>query len=456
MPRQRILKIKKRNQNGRLLKGRRLLNQKQSLQAATRQESIMVDQTKTQKLFYIADYFGNYYRLNENNELIASAGVNTAGVFTEQEVQERMGQGKKLKYYRKVPVDLPQLESSSQDTEETELQRICEKNDTRTESPSFNPACFTVDDLSQINWKEFLKNLVYINKMLPSYRDHLREAQSNLDLLILDLIHYVELYEYDDLKALNIIDQLRDARERRRIVKDELFCADRYQNLVGTSANTARVKQVLEEINQLEKRTYHPRVAGDLFKGAKKRPQRELSCYAEIDKAAPESEIETEEFYEEGTYEMTYEYERVGTIYDDCKTDWKDLVQSQIMFFRNAPQHIIDLQCDLESTDIAIEEALSAIEDASYNVAQGFKVYKELKELRNKRRQILLELNYVQTIAERFNCGAMLQIYEEIMADMILEESAPRQELTMECCLRPADNDSVKENPEENPVTAVS
>ena len=89
---------------------------------------------------------------------------------------------------------------------------------------------------------------------------------------------------------------------------------------------------------------------------------------------------------------MTYEYERVGTFYDDCRTDWNDLVQSQILFFRNAPQHIIDLQCDLESTDIAIEEALSAIEDASYNVAQGFKVYKELKELRNKRRQILLSL----------------------------------------------------------------
>lgn len=50
----------------------------------------------------------------------------------------------------------------------------------------------------------------------------------------------------------------------------------------------------------------------------------------------------------------------------------------------------------------------------------------------------------------------MLQIYEEIMTDMMLEESASRQELTMECCLRPAENDAVKENPEENPVTAVS
>ena len=102
-----------------------------------------------------------------------------------------------------------------------------------------------MDDLSQINWKEFLKNLVYINKMLPSYRDHLRAEQNNLELLILDLLHFVELYEYDDLKALNIIDQLRDARERRRIVKDELFCADRYQNLVGTSANTARVAELM-------------------------------------------------------------------------------------------------------------------------------------------------------------------------------------------------------------------
>ena len=70
------------------------------------------------------------------------------------------------------------------------------------------------------------------------------------------------------------------------------------------------------------------------------------------------------------------------------------------------------------SAPLAIEEALSAIEDASYNVAQGFKVYKELKELRNKRRQILLDLNCVQTIVEKFDCGEMLQIYEEI-ADQI-------------------------------------
>ena len=119
----------------------------------------MADQMKSQKLFYIADYFGNYYRLNENNELVASAGVNAAGVFTEQEIQDRIGQGKKHKYYRMEPVDMPHLEKSSTGAEVSEPQKICEKNNARIQSTGFNLACFTFFTKQSFRiWKERFEN----------------------------------------------------------------------------------------------------------------------------------------------------------------------------------------------------------------------------------------------------------------------------------------------------------
>ena len=116
--------------------------------------------------------------------------------------------------------------------------------------------------------------------------------------------------------------------------------------------------------------------------------------------------------------ETDIRYERVGTIYDDHKTDWLALVREQASFFRNAEQHICDLQCDLESIDEAIEEALQNMEDANYNVTQGYRAFKELKDLRNKRKELLAELEAVRTIAERFDCESMREVYEEIEEEL--------------------------------------
>ena len=48
---------------------------------------------------------------------------------------------------------------------------------------------------------------------------------------------------------------------------------------------------------------------------------------------------------------------------------------------------MVDLQIEIEAIDSAIEEILLQIEDANYNVAQGYKAFKELKHLRNERKE---------------------------------------------------------------------
>ena len=47
-------------------------------------------------------------------------------------------------------------------------------------------------------------------------------------------------------------------------------------------------------------------------------------------------------------------------------------------------------------------------------MAQGYKVFRRLKDLHNERRELFLEMQKVQAIADRFDCGVMRRIYEEI------------------------------------------
>lgn len=97
--------------------------------------------------------------------------------------------------------------------------------------------------------------------------------------------------------------------------------------------------------------------------------------------------------------------------------DWDLFVQRQADFFRYAHQHVRNLEIDLANIDTLIEETLSACENARYNVAQGYTVFKKLKELRNERKELLSELQRVSAITDRFDCDVMREIYEEIEAE---------------------------------------
>ena len=72
---------------------------------------------------------------------------------------------------------------------------------------------------------------------------------------------------------------------------------------------------------------------------------------------------------------------------------------------------MINLQIEIGAIDTAIEELMEKIEDANYNVAQGYKVFKELKGLRNERKAKAQELEVLRTMTECFDINSMADAF---------------------------------------------
>ena len=114
--------------------------------------------------------------------------------------------------------------------------------------------------------------------------------------------------------------------------------------------------------------------------------------------------------------------ERRNTIYDGVQVDWDAFVQEQADFYRNARQYMTNLQIDIERLDQEIEDMLMRCEEESCNVAQGYKLFKKLKDLRIEKREKLDQLQKVSVIAERLDVDVMREIFEEIEDEYGLDQ----------------------------------
>ena len=230
-----------------------------------------LDDLKT--LYYIKDSFGNYYQLNGDKELVAAREQVEAGIFTYLEVSERLGNGKKAQFYQAVPVE--GSDKPAEPGTENGSPSACSKRTVKAAVPSgrrneandseINDIAgsgsgkglhFTdFSELAQVDWIELLNNLAFIHAMMPAYKDKLNKDQSDTELLLIDLMHLVELYEYDDEMSLDIIDKIREAREKRRVIKNELFRVERFQDAVGSNAIAIKTRDAIEKIKKKEAAT---------------------------------------------------------------------------------------------------------------------------------------------------------------------------------------------------------
>lgn len=176
----------------------------------------------TDLLYYIMDYSENYYRVNNEEQLVVAVGKEEATVFTFSQANSKISVGKKSSSY----------------------------------------------DLSEMDWEEYLTHFAYVASNLTDYKDELTKKQSEVDQKICDVLHYIELCETDDNEATDFVELLRVCRENRREIKDGLSCIDSFQKNFGTSANVAKAKQNLKTIKDLGKRKYKPRKYDELFENS--------------------------------------------------------------------------------------------------------------------------------------------------------------------------------------------
>ena len=87
-------------------------------------------------------------------------------------------------------------------------------------------------------------------------------------------------------------------------------------------------------------------------------------------------------------------------------------------FYRNAGQYITNLQITINEIDQEIEDILQETEDANCNVAQGYKVFKKLKELRLERKAKSQELNCLYALTDYIDCDALAETCEGNLAEI--------------------------------------
>lgn len=368
----------------------------------------------TDSLCYIMDYSGHYYRTNQADQLVAAAGEQEATVFTFAQANKHIGVGKKASFYCIVPME----EQTESITDEV-VSPIKELTyDEVTEPVEKKVASY---DLSEMDWAEYLTHFTYLVEGLKDYKDELSKKHSDIDQKICDVLHYIELCETDENEAADLVELLRVCRENRRDIKDELQRIEYFQNSFGTNANVTKAKQALKCIKSLETRKYKPRKYEELFENCilkDRRLQRD-----DISEAIPNSSDTKQRYSEEPTFEEkdgeeTMAEERRYTPFDGKENDWLSFARQQAEFYRNAGQYITNLRLDMKEIDDEIEAVLVETEEANCNVAQGYKVFKRLKELRLEKKAKNQELNCLYALTDYIDCQSLADVCEDNLAEI--------------------------------------
>ena len=125
-----------------------------------------------------------------------------------------------------------------------------------------------------------------------------------------------------------------------------------------------------------------------------------------------------ENTYESEGGEFTMTDDKRYTIYDGKDNDWLGFARQQADFYRNAGQHMTNLRVDIAEIDDEIESILMETEDANCNVAQGYKVFKMLKELRLERKSKTTELNCLYALTDYVDCDALADTFEANLSEI--------------------------------------
>lgn len=375
----------------------------------------------TDSLYYIMDYSGHYYRTNQADQLVATAGEQEATVFTLAQANRHIGVGKKASFYCMVPIE----EQTESITDEV-VSPIKELTyDEVTEPVEKKVASY---DLSEMDWAEYLTHFTYLVEGLKDYKEELTKKHSDIDQKICDVLHYIELCETDENEAADLVELLRVCRENRRDIKDELQRIEYYQNNFGTNANVTKAKQALKYIMGLETRKYKPRKYEELFENCilkDRRLQRD-----DISEAIHGSSDKKQRYSEESTFEEkdgedTMTEERSYTPFDGKENDWLSFTRQQAEFYRNAGQYITNLHMDMKEIDAKIEDILLETEDANCNVAQGYKIFKRLKELKLEKKAKNRELNCLYALTDYIDCQSLADVCEDNLAEVERIASEP-------------------------------
>lgn len=202
------------------------------------------------KMYYIVDMQGNYYKIGAKGNLMVAKNSDEADVFTLRDANDRIGGGRKARFYTTV--------------EATET--VIPAEETVYDDPEYDvidkPTMF---DSLQNNWEELLSNLCYMSSHMDEYQNNLNQMLSDVDKEICDLMHYLEFSDLDNHEMLKVAEMLKDRRQHRRQIKDEMEKTALMKDTFLDRTFGTKVQQSLDVMERMKTRQYTPRRLNELF-----------------------------------------------------------------------------------------------------------------------------------------------------------------------------------------------
>lgn len=211
--------------------------------------------TTSEKRYYILDaQCRNYYKVSSDGNLVVAKDTSDATMFSIREANERLGSGRKARFY----TILEAAETSVAD-EEVAPEEVYETHDYGT---VVKPTMF---DSLKNNWEEKLSELCYMSSHINEYQSRLNQMISDVDKEICDILHFMEFNDPDDASLLHASKMLQERRRRRREIKDEMEKTALMKETFLDGAFGIKVHQSLELMERMKTRIYTPRKLDSLF-----------------------------------------------------------------------------------------------------------------------------------------------------------------------------------------------
>lgn len=396
----------------------------------------------TNSLYYIMDNRSNFYRLDNTNQLVMAKCQEEATIFTYNQASRRISGGKKCKFYSMISLeDLSDIEKAF-GRSDTEIQK--EQSNSKSKKDKNNSVIKLKDlssvfaksvageltfeelekpveksiityDLSKMDWVEYLSHFLSISESIDAYRESGIQKLSEAEQKVSDVLHYIELCETNVMEAADLVELLRVCRENRREAKDEIYVLEAFQRNIATPQNVAKVKETLKQINGLKNRKYTPRKYAELFENSQKIDR--YHKYIDNDAVNEKSVIEKTNV-ENSEIKREKVMVRNETPFDNKDNNWLAIAKQQLEFYKYAKQYQINLELDIEDIDSQIEELLADMEGQNCNVAQGYKYFKKLKDLRLERKEKHKELQCLSAMTSGLNCADMESFCNESLSKL--------------------------------------
>ena len=380
--------------------------------------------TMISDLYHIMDYSGHYYKTNNKDQLVVAEDEEDAELFTIVDANNRIGAGPKSHFYFASKAEYAEEEEPKTETQinniidsyfgvESEESSLV-KEIMEAELPEDVEKSISEYDVSKIDWKEYINHFLYVTEHMAEYKTELIKSESEVDQKICDILHYIELCDVDSYEAEDLVELLKVCRENRRDIKDELSRVESFIRNMGTSENVSKAKTALKCIKGLETRQYTPRKLSELFEGSEIR----FRSRSERASASERKEDNSDRCHQMTSQEDDMQYTRKPTIFDNKDNDWLAFAAKQAEYYRNVKQYMVNIQLDIDDIDAKIDELMTVIDTTKCNVTQGYKLLKELKDLRLEKKIKEQELESLKILTGNFDVNAMADEYEACTEDI--------------------------------------